>query len=473
MTLVTDASDNITPKTRALAAYIEAAVKHLSTRPDAGDTQDGLLFLGNRQDAIPRLLIFDPVLDATAVRICMILRTLCQSGTVATAFPTYDQIARHANLARATVARVLILLRATRWLTLLARKIRSSKGQIKGNIYTLHDEPLPLADTLALDPDYIDFLQSLRGHPHSHARRIARLILASIQDDITEQRDVTSLQTLAQTGARCRAQRMIEAPDQEPLMGDDENHFFAIAHHHLKELHPHTHLVQNLNQVEKFFNDDLIQNLNYVGPVDNSGLVQILNQADRKDDINNNQQLSENVKNFYADAPVDNSRSTHSSSYIYKKTTTTTTDSTRVRETDNTVPGLVFPAQMTETERKLSLVPLGSIDAKHQQAVLDELAGQIQAKKRKGDPIRNPLSYLAHLCKRVQDGTFVPCTGVKVAQQREMRHAATTRSNDRITAGNDPKDGSTPVPTQTQKPRAGATAWREQMQQAGLLKRTT
>lgn len=468
MTLVTAASDNITAKTRALAAYIELAVKQLSNRTDASDVQDGLLFLGNRQDAIPRLLIFDPILDAAAVRICMILRTLCQSGTVATAFPTYDQIARHANLAKATVARVMIVLRATRWLTLLARRIRSSKGQIKGNIYALHDDPLPLADTLAIDPDYIDFLQSLQTHPHSHARRIAGLILVSIQDDISEQRDVTSLQTLVQTGARCRAQRMIEAPPCILDTGDDESQFFAVGDRHLQELHPQTHLVQNLNQVKKFFNEDLIQNLNHVDSVDNSGLVQNLNQADEKDGSDNNQQLSEEVKNFYTDAPVDNLRS---SSYIYK-TTTTTTESTRARETNDVAQGLIFPAQFTEAEQTLARIPLAQLEISHQQVVLDELAGQIQAKKRKGDPIRNPLSYLAHLCKRVQDGTFVPCTGVKVAQQREMQMAK-ARSNDRATAEERQVCGSTSVSTPPQKPGAGATAWREKMQQAGLLKRPT
>ncbi len=464
-----DTTDRIGPKTRALAAYIDEAVKHLGARAGSGDgdAQDGLLFLGNRQDAIPRLLIFDPILDAASVRICMILRTLCHSGTVATAFPTYDQIARHANLAKATVARVMVTLRATRWLTLVARRIRSSKGQIKGNIYALHDDPLPLADTLALDRDYIDFLQSLQTHPHSHARRIAGLILASIQDDITEQRDVTSIQTLSQTGARCVAQRMIETPDQEPLMGDDENQFFAIAHHHLKELRPHTHLVQNLNQVKKFFNNDLVQILNQVDSVDNSGLVQNLNQADENNENKKNQQVTEKVKNFYTGTPVDNSRS--SCSYIYKKTTTTTTtDLTRARETASPHSDLIFPTQMTEAERKLSLVPLGSIDTKHQQAVLDELAGQIEAKKRRDDSVDNRLRYLAGLCQRVNAGKFVPCTGVKVAQQREMQQAAMERSKDNLTANCDKaREDKPPV-----KPGAGASAWREEMKRAGILKQT-
>lgn len=469
-----DTTDRIGPKTRALAAYIDEAVKHLGARAGSGDgdAQDGLLFLGNRQDAIPRLLIFDPILDAAAVRICMILRTLCHSGTVATAFPTYDQIARHANLAKATVARVMVTLRATRWLTLVARRIRSSKGQIKGNIYALHDDPLPLADTLALDRDYIDFLQSLQTHPHSHARRIAGLILASIQDDITEQRDVTSIQTLSQTGARCVAQRMIETPDQEPLMGDDENQFFAIAHHHLKELRPHTHLVQNLNQVKKFFNNDLVQNLNQVDSVDNSGLVQNLNQADENNENNKNQQVTEKVKNFYTDTPVDNSRSSCSSSYIYKKTTTTRTNHqenpVRAREATHTHGGLIFPAQLTETERKLSLVPLASVDANHQQAVLDELAGRIHEGRKTGNHVRKPLSYLARLCKEVRDGTFAPSVGVSVCEERKAQQAAMERSKDNLTANCDKaREDKPPV-----KPGAGASAWREEMKRAGILKQT-
>ena len=245
--------------------------------------------------------------------------------------------------------------------------------------------------------------------------------------------------------------------------------FFAVGDRHLKELQQPIHLVKIFNQVEKISDPDLVKNFNYVDPVDNSDIVKNFNYADEKDDGDNNQQLSEEVKNFYADAPVDNSRS----SYIYIKTTTTTTDSTRARETDGTLAGLVFPAQLTQAEQTLARIPLAKLETPHQQAVLDELAGQILAKKRKGDAIRNPLSYLAHLCKRVQDGTFVPCTGVKVAQQREMRHVATTRSNDRVTAEEGQASGSKNVSTQPQKPGSGATAWREQMRQAGLLKRTT
>lgn len=462
----THASEGISSKTRALTTYIEAAVKHLSTRPDVGDAPDGLLFLGNRQDAIPRLLIFDPILDAAAVRICMILRTLCQSGTVATAFPTYDQIARHANLAKATVARVLIVLRATRWLTLLARKIRSSKGQIKGNIYALHDDPLPLADTLALDPDYIDFLQSLQIHPHSHARRIAGLILASIQDDITAQRDVTSLQTLPHTGARCMAQKMIEAPDQEPLMGDDEDPFFSIGSLHLKELRPQTHLVQNLNQVKKIFNNDLVQILNQVDSVDKSSLVQILNQADEKDNSDNNQQFIEYGENFYADAPVDNS---HSSSYIYKKTTTKNPQEKLIRARGHPRPdSLIFPTQLTEAERKLSLITLSSIDAKHQQEVLDELAGQLRRREKKGDPVDNRLNYLAGLCQRVKNGGFVPSAGVRVRKERETRQAASERSMRSVTTN----DGNKGAPAGTKNNSGvGAADWRDKMIKAGLLKK--
>lgn len=453
--MAADARDNIGPKTRALAAYLDEAVKHLSARVESGDVQDGLLFLGNRQDAIPRLLIYDPVLDAAAVRVCMILRTLCHSGTVATAFPTYDQIARHANLTRPTVARVMIILRATRWLTLLGRKIRNSKGQIKGNIYTLHDDPLPLADALYLDPDYIDFLQSLQTHPHSHARRIAGLILASIQDDITDGRDMLSLETLPRTGARCAAQRMIEAPEQGPLTGDDENQFFAIGGRHLKELQRQNHLVKIFNQVD---------------PVDNADLVKNFNYADKNIENNENQQVNEDVKIFNEADPVDNSSSC--SCYIYKKTTTTRTNQQenpiRAREVTHTHGGLIFPAQLTEAERKLSLVPLASVDAQHQQAVLDELAGRIHEGRKTGNYVRKPLSYLARLCKEVRDGTFVPSVGVSVCEERKAQRAAMERSKDNLAANGDKaREDKPPI-----KPGAGASAWREEMKRAGILKQT-
>jgi hypothetical protein len=62
-----------------------------------------------------------------------------------TAFPSQGAIGRMANIAsRSTIARAIAILRATRWLT-LCRRVRTPSGRFCGNVYALHDEPMPLA----------------------------------------------------------------------------------------------------------------------------------------------------------------------------------------------------------------------------------------------------------------------------------------------------------------------------------------
>jgi len=65
-----------------------------------------------------------------------------------TAFPSYDTLASKANVSStSTISRAIAILRLTRWLTLCAKE-RQKSGQFKGNVYILHDEPLPFLDAL-------------------------------------------------------------------------------------------------------------------------------------------------------------------------------------------------------------------------------------------------------------------------------------------------------------------------------------
>ncbi len=116
-----------------------------------------MLYLGNWQDPIPRLLILDRTLDASDVRLWAYLRTLFTQPGMPTAFPSYKDIQRDLPMAKATLAGCISILRATRWITRCAT-VRDGRGRYKGNIYALHNEPLNLADTLYLDDEYMAFL---------------------------------------------------------------------------------------------------------------------------------------------------------------------------------------------------------------------------------------------------------------------------------------------------------------------------
>ena len=76
-----------------------------------------LLFMGNWHDAIPRALVFDPLLQSTDKCVYLLLRTYLNASS-STRMPSYDEIGNYLNLSRGTIARCLHILRAARWITL-------------------------------------------------------------------------------------------------------------------------------------------------------------------------------------------------------------------------------------------------------------------------------------------------------------------------------------------------------------------
>lgn len=174
----------IRPETCALDALIARTITDVK-QTRAGQAADAMLFLGARHDAFPALLIGDPVLEPVDKIVWMVI---CQhgraAGTVAP-FPSHERIAREANIAsHTTVTRAIAILRATRWLSLCAR-VRDREGRFRGNVYALHDEPLPLADALHLDPGYMAFIaEAAKTHHHARVRKIAQAVLDSIDLDI-------------------------------------------------------------------------------------------------------------------------------------------------------------------------------------------------------------------------------------------------------------------------------------------------
>lgn len=179
-------TEQIRPETHALDAFIQATVQRLlSGDPRSSALGDGLLFLGNWHDAMPRLIFQDPVLQPVDTRIWGVIKIAAASAGP-TAFPTYKQIARTANVgSEATVARSMAILRAARWLS-LCQRVRDAQGRFRGNIYALHDEPLPLADALYLDQEYIQFLEQAQTHAHPQVRKVAAAVLGTIEEDLQE-----------------------------------------------------------------------------------------------------------------------------------------------------------------------------------------------------------------------------------------------------------------------------------------------
>ncbi|HEY9198135.1 MAG TPA: STY4528 family pathogenicity island replication protein [Gammaproteobacteria bacterium] len=360
-------SGRIRPETHALDAFIQATVERLlsnDTRSVASN--DGLLFLGNWHDAMPRLIFQDPVLQPVDTRIWGVIK-IAAAGSGPTAFPTYKQIARTANVgSEATVARSMAILRAARWLS-LCQRVRDTQGRFRGNIYALHDEPLPLADMLYLDQDYVQFLEQAQSHAHPQVRKVATAVLGTIEEDL--QQGDGGIENSHPLHRRQEAARALQG---------EASRFFGFSSRQLQNLKsaPEPASLQKLK----------------CGPL-------------------------QNLK----------SDGSSSCSYINKKTTTTTTaemkkTDARAREAESVQDNLALPASLTANEQRLARLCLGNAPQAMHQDILDELAGRLLAAKRKSEPIENPIGYLAQLCKVARKGAFtLTSLGLNT---REQRHQA-------------------------------------------------
>lgn len=399
-----EATPEVSPRTRGLALFIQEAVTQLRNRGlDKDDTHDhdGLLFLGNWHDAHPRLLFHDPVLEPVDKVVWVIIRHHADLNGAA-AFPTYQAIARYANVkSSATVARAIMILRITRWMSLCAR-VRDHQGRYKGNVYALHDEPITLGDVRHLDPDYLQFLQQMQDYHHDRVRQVARSVLATIEEGTTDGRDITRERSLPH-----QIERRLSA--LRTASGESAGGFYSVSSHQLKVLQSESKdHIQNLNtetRPQKLKVDE--------------HRVQILNSDQ---EIKKKQQDSAGLQNL-------NTGTVCSSSFNKNTTTTYTGQSQNLTgHPHEPVPDhLHFPTQLSPDEIILARMHLQGIPNAHRQDVLDELQGRLHNTQAGGEPIRNPIGYLAQLCHAVRADTFqFTSLGLKVREAR-MRRANLTQ----------------------------------------------
>ncbi|MEJ1343114.1 MAG: STY4528 family pathogenicity island replication protein [Candidatus Sedimenticola sp. (ex Thyasira tokunagai)] len=451
----TDNTD-ISPRIRGITALVEEAVTQLRAREAApfedneqsetNEERGALLYFGNWQDPIPRLLILDRALDASDVRLWAYLRTLFTQPGMPTVFPGYREIQQDLPMARATLAGCISTLRATRWIT-RCTTVRDAKGRFKGNIYALHEEPLSLADTLHLDNEYMTFLARATQHGYKRVRTIASAVLDTIRDRIGQDGDITSSpsvlkqaecrllesRSISRTSAKTGRARIdsgwsaigavqteslnitnlsTEEPEAEVIHSHDpgsESELGGIQGENRKKTQ-----VQNLNSV-KPAQINQVQNLNSVEnsekqPSSKSELGAII-----KKHPGSNSELGEN-KNLGT-----SKGSSSGSSFIYKKTTTTpSTKIPHARAEQNTPSdSLILPSALKPNERPLAVMQIQRIPEEIRQDVLDQLAADLNNKNRK-EPVRDPVAYLHTLCRRVLSGEFeLTSRGLAIKEQRK------------------------------------------------------
>ena len=181
---------------RVLQQCTHQLSEHWPTRPTTEKPsnralQAGFLFSGQSHDVVPRRLLLDNRLTPLERNAWQVFRLMLQGQGVVT--PRYEDLQPYlstvpysASASRETIARVLTMLRLTRWLSLVSRGRDQVSGRLQGSLYVLHDEPLTPAEAMELDQDYLELI----GHCLSHATKAVRIVAQHILEELRQDTDI-------------------------------------------------------------------------------------------------------------------------------------------------------------------------------------------------------------------------------------------------------------------------------------------
>ncbi|WP_223505323.1 STY4528 family pathogenicity island replication protein [Pseudomonas sp. GL-RE-29] len=190
---------NTTPSSR-WQRVLQQCTQQLSERwparlttehPSNQALQAGFLFSGQSHEVVPRRLLLDSRLTPLERNAWQVFRLMLQGQSVIT--PRYEDLQPYlssvpygASASRETIARVLTMLRLTRWLSLVSRGRDQLSGRLQGSLYVLHDEPLTPAEAMELDQDYLELV----GHALSHATKAVRIVARHVLEEIRQDTDI-------------------------------------------------------------------------------------------------------------------------------------------------------------------------------------------------------------------------------------------------------------------------------------------
>jgi hypothetical protein len=157
-------------------------------QPSNQALQAGFLFSGQSHEVVPRRLLLDHRLTPLERNAWQVFRLMLQGQGVVT--PRYEDLQPYlssvpygASASRETIARVLTMLRLTRWLSLVSRGRDQLSGRLQGSLYVLHDEPLTPAEAMELDQDYLELVGHALGHATKAVRIVAQHVLEEVRQD--------------------------------------------------------------------------------------------------------------------------------------------------------------------------------------------------------------------------------------------------------------------------------------------------
>lgn len=162
-----------------------------SEQPSNLALQAGFLFSGQSHEVVPRRLLLDNRLTPLERNAWQVFRLMLQGQGVVT--PRYEDLQPYlssvpygTSASRETIARVLTMLRLTRWLSLVSRGRDQLSGRLQGSLYVLHDEPLTPAEAMELDQDYLELV----GHALGYATKAVRIVAQHIVEEVRQDTNI-------------------------------------------------------------------------------------------------------------------------------------------------------------------------------------------------------------------------------------------------------------------------------------------
>ena len=180
------------PGVHELKQQIDAAAAEMATRIQDKRTKNNgseplaLLFSGQIHHSIPQPLLFNPAIGPTEKTIWLLMRALFTGNNRLAEAPRRSDLAALVPCTGPTVSKSRAMLRLHRWIT-LCRRVRDVKGRNVGDIYMLHEEPLPIPETLILDCEYVSFLEDVAEN--SRFTLPVRTLALEMQDVIQQNPD--------------------------------------------------------------------------------------------------------------------------------------------------------------------------------------------------------------------------------------------------------------------------------------------
>ena len=284
------------PGVHELKQQIDAAAAEMATRIQDKRTKNNgseplaLLFSGQIHHSIPQPLLFNPAIGPTEKTIWLLMRALFTGNKRLAEAPRRSDLAALVPCTGPTVSKSRAMLRLHRWIT-LCRRVRDVRGRNVGDIYMLHEEPLPIPETLILDCEYVSFLEDMAEN--SRLTLQVRTLALEIQDDILRNPDPQQVALLESL--------------QHRMTGDRQEH-----------------RGKNLTPVDVSRSKILTLGKNGQNPGEQRKIEQNhqgknFTPVENGQDTGENQEISQNHrgKNF---TPVDGSSSCSSSLYKYNNT---------------------------------------------------------------------------------------------------------------------------------------------------------